>query len=148
MNHEKYMHMALDFAKQAFEGGEAPIGCVIIDEHGEKIGAGFNKRESKNDATAHAEIEAISQACAKISDWRLDGCSLYVTLEPCPMCAGAIIMSRIEKVFYGAREPKTGTCGSVLNIFMEPYGHKVGVTGGVLEKECSELLSKFFRGLR
>ena len=148
MNHEKYMQMALGFAMQAFEQGEVPIGCVIIDEGGEKIGEGFNKRESSKNATAHAEIEAISQACAKIGDWRLDGCSLYVTLEPCPMCAGAIIMSRIEKVFYGAREQKTGSCGSVLNLFMEPYGHKVRLTGGVMEKECSELLSRFFGRLR
>ena len=148
MNHEKYMQMAIDLAKQAFSEGEAPIGCVVIDAQGEKIGAGYNKRERKKNAAAHAEIEAISQACEKIGDWRLDGCSLYVTLEPCPMCAGAIIMSRIEKVFYGAREARTGSCGSVINLFMEPYGHKVQVTGGVMEGKCSELLSEFFRGIR
>ena len=148
MSHEKYMQMALDLAEQAFKDGEAPIGCVVINAQGELIGAGYNKREQKKDATAHAELEAISQACAKIGDWRLDGCSLYVTLEPCPMCAGAIIMSRIEKVFYGAREAKTGSCGSVINLFMEPYGHKIQVTGGVMEEECSQLLSKFFKGLR
>ena len=148
MSHKKYMQMAIDLAEQAFKEGEAPVGCVVINALGEQIGAGYNKREQKKDATAHAEIEAISTACEKIGDWRLDGCSLYVTLEPCPMCAGAIIMSRIEKVFYGAREAKTGSCGSVLNLFMEPYGHKVGVTGGVMEKQCSELLSRFFRGIR
>ena len=148
MNHEKYMQSALYLAERAFKEGEAPIGCVVIDAKGELIGAGFNKREQKKDATSHAEIEAISQACKKIGDWRLSGCCIYVTLEPCPMCVGAIIMSRIEKVFFGAREPKTGSCGSVINLFMEAFGHKVQVTGGVMEKECSELLSKFFKGLR
>jgi tRNA(adenine34) deaminase len=97
---------------------------------------------------AHAEIEAITAACRVIGDWRLGGCSIYVTLEPCPMCAGAIIMSRIDKLFYGARDELTGSCGSVLNLFMEPYGHNTQITGGILESECSALLTGFFRKLR
>ena len=140
--------MALALAQQAGAQGEAPVGCVIVDAGGTVIGRGVNRREQNKLATAHAEMEAIAEACKSLGDWRLSGCSLYVTLEPCPMCAGAIIMSRIDKVFYGAREQMTGSCGSVINLFMEPYGHKPQITGGILEGECSALLSEFFKGLR
>jgi len=147
-NHEKYMQEALFLAHEAKADGEAPVGCVIVDSFGNIIGRGRNRREMKNSAIAHAEIEAIDDACKALGDWRLAGCSLYVTLEPCPMCAGAIIMSRIEKLFYGAREELTGSCGSVINLFMEPYGHSTQITGGILADECSSILTEFFRQLR
>jgi len=142
------MRIALELATEAAEDGEAPVGCVIIDSEGSVIGCGRNRREKDKCATAHAELEAIAQACGVIGDWRLAGCSLYVTLEPCPMCAGAVIMARIDKVFYGAREKLTGSCGSVINLFMEPYGHSAQITGGILAGECSALLSGFFGKLR
>ena len=142
------MTMALALARQAGAQGEAPVGCVIVDDGGTVIGRGINRREQNKLATAHAEMEAIAEACKSRGDWRLSGCSLYVTLEPCPMCAGAIIMSRLDRVFYSAREPLTGSCGSVINLFMESYGHKPQITGGILADECSALLSEFFKGLR
>ena len=147
-NHEHYMQIALELAREARDDGEAPIGCAIVDAGGAVIGRGRNRREKDKNATAHAELIAINDACKRLGDWRLTGCSMYVTLEPCPMCAGAVIMSRIEKVFFGAREPKTGSCGSVSNLFIEPYGHIVGVTGGILADDCSALLSEFFSKLR
>jgi tRNA(adenine34) deaminase len=147
-NHKQNMKLALEVALIAGEDGEAPVGCIIVDSSGAVIGVGRNRREKEKTATAHAEIEAIENACDKIGDWRLNGCSLYVTLEPCPMCAGAIIMSRIDKLFYGARDELTGSCGSVINLFMEPYGHFTQVTGGILAEECSELLKMFFARLR
>ena len=142
------MHIALGLAREAGKGLDAPVGCVIVDSRGAVIGCGFNRREKEKNAAAHAELVAIADACRTIGDWRLSGCSMYVTLEPCPMCAGAVIMSRIGEVFYGAREEHTGSCGSVTNLFMEPYGHNVHITGGVLESECSALLSGFFTALR
>ena len=142
------MWLALDLAREAGEDGETPVGCVVVDPNGGVVGCGRNRREKSKDATSHAEIEAISGACKTLGDWRLTGCSLYVTLEPCPMCAGAIIMSRISKVFYGAADKQTGSCGSVINLFMEPYGQTTRITGGVLAGECSELLSGFFEKLR
>ena len=145
---EKHMRAALALAAQSAAEGEVPIGCVITNAEGTVIGSGRNKREKARNAIAHAEIEAIADACKTIGDWRLSGCSLYVTLEPCPMCAGAVIMSRISRVFYGARENTTGSCGSVLNLFMENYGHNVQVRGGILEDECSELLKSFFLQVR
>jgi len=148
MNHEFYMNLALDLAQEAAKDGEAPVGCVIIDANGAVIGRGRNRREKEKSALAHAEIEAIGEACKAIGDWRLDECSLYVTLEPCPMCAGAIIMSRIHKVFYGARDELTGSCGSVINLFMESYGQRTQVTGGILADESAELLTEFFRKVR
>ena len=144
----KYMNLALDLAREAAADGEAPVGCVITDSSGNIIGRGRNRREKEKSATAHAELDAITEACKAIGDWRLSGCTLYVTLEPCPMCAGAIIMSRIRRVFYGARDKLTGSCGSVINLFMEPYGHTTQITGGVLEDECAAVLSGFFKGLR
>jgi tRNA(adenine34) deaminase len=142
------MQIAIELAKQAASAGETPVGCVIVDESGQVIGRGRNRREQYKSATAHAEIEAIEEACTNIGDWRLSGCSLYVTLEPCPMCAGAIIMSRLSRVFYAAREELTGSCGSVINLFMESYGQSTQVTGGVLADECAELMTDFFRKLR
>ncbi|MCL2628465.1 MAG: nucleoside deaminase [Oscillospiraceae bacterium] len=146
--HEDYMLDALCLAKEAGDDLEAPVGCVIVNASGDIIGRGRNRREKQKSATAHAEIEAIENACKALDDWRLSGCSLYVTLEPCPMCAGAIIMSRIDKVFYGARDEITGSCGSVINLFMEEYGQKTKVTGGILEAESALLLSVFFENLR
>ena len=147
-SHEDYMSMALALAREAEDDGETPVGCVIADAGGAVIGRGRNRREKEKTATAHAEIEAINDACGAIGDWRLSGCSLYVTLEPCPMCAGAMIMSRIGKVFYGARDEMTGSCGSVVNLFMEPYGHSAQITGGILSDECSDVLTGFFKTLR
>ena len=148
MNHEQYMRLALDLAREAAADGEAPIGCLITDSDGAIIGRGRNRRERDKNAVAHAEIEAIAGACKALGDWRLSGCSLYVTLEPCPMCAGAAIMSRMDKVFFGARDELTGSCGSVINLFMEPYCNSTQITGGILEEECSGLLSAFFKTIR
>ena len=146
--HEKYMQIAFELAREAFDDGEAPVGCVVVDRSGAVIGSGRNRREKEKNATAHAELEAISGACRALGDWRLDGCSLYVTLEPCPMCAGAVIMSRLSKVFYGARDELTGSCGSVINLFMESYGHFTQVTGGILADDCSALIREFFAKVR
>jgi len=145
---ESYMQEALLLAKEASDDEEAPVGCVIVNACGEIIGRGRNRRERKRLATAHAELEAIENACKAIDDWRLSGCSLYVTLEPCPMCAGAIIMSRIDKVFFGARDELSGSCGSIINLFMEEYGQKTQVTPDILADECSLMLSEFFDNLR
>jgi len=145
---DHYMSIALELAKEAGAGGDVPVGCIIVDSDGVIIGRGHNRREYKNSAVAHAEIEAIEDACKTINDWRLSGCSLYVTLEPCPMCAGAVIMSRIDKLFYGTRDELTGSCGSIINLFMEPYGQSTQVTGGILADKCSEQLTDFFKKLR
>ena len=147
-NHEDYMSIAMEFACEAGADGEAPVGCIVVDADGVVIGRGRNRREILMTATAHAEIEAIEDACKAIGDWRLSGCSIYVTLEPCPMCAGAIIMSRLDKLFYGARDTLTGSCGSVINLFMEPYGQSTQVFGGFLADECGALLTEFFKKLR
>ena len=148
MDHEYYMQIALGLAREAAGDGEAPVGCVVVDAGGTVIGRGRNRRERANLATAHAELEAIAEACTARGDWRLSACTLYVTLEPCPMCAGAVIMSRIDRVIFGARDELTGSCGSVLNLFMEPYGQTTQIIGGILADECSELLSGFFTKLR
>ena len=132
----------------AAAAGETPVGCVILSPEGEVIGVGRNRREEDRDATAHAEIEAIRQAGRHIGGWRLDGCTLYVTLEPCPMCAGAIINARVPTVVYGAREEKSGSCGSVIDLFSENYGFRPRVYAGVLKEECAEELRKFFEKLR
>jgi len=147
-DNEYYMSIALQLAHEAASESEAPVGCVVVDEYGCIIGRGRNRREKLKTALAHAELEAIDDACNTLGDWRLPGCSLYVTLEPCPMCAGAIIMSRISKVFYGAKDELTGSCGSVINLFMEPYGHSTEIVGGILAEGCSCLLSDFFKKLR
>ncbi|MBQ4370013.1 MAG: nucleoside deaminase [Oscillospiraceae bacterium] len=147
MDHEEYMREALSLAEESRAEGEVPVGCVIV-RGGEIIARGRNRREQKQSALSHAETEAISEACARLGSWRLEDCSLYVTLEPCSMCAGAIINARIGKVFFGARDRAAGACGGVLNIFEENFGHKPQLVGGILEKECSALLSSFFRSLR
>ena len=148
VNPDYYMSLALELAKEAGADGEVPVGCIVVDSEGLVIGRGRNRRVRKNSAISHAEIEAIEDACKTLGDWRLTGCSLYVTLEPCPMCAGAVIMSRIDKLFYGARDDVTGSCGSVLNLFMESYGQSTKVTGGLLAEECSAVLTEFFKRLR
>ena len=148
MDLNKYMHHALDLAREAAAEGEVPVGCVVISPSGEIIGRGRNRREELPDATAHAEIEAIRAACAGLGTWNLSGCALFVTLEPCPMCTGAIINSRISTVVYGAKEPNTGSVGSVINLFEERYGHRPAVYGGVLGRECAALLAAFFEDLR
>ena len=148
MEREEYMSLALALAKEAAQAGEVPVGCVIADSEGRVIGRGRNRREERSDATAHAEVEAIRQACAALGNWRLENCSIYVTLEPCPMCTGAIINSRIPTVVFGARETLSGSCGSVIDLFSENYGHRPAVFGGVLAEDCAALLRDFFRGKR
>lgn len=148
MDREHYMLEALALAREAAAAGEVPVGCVVIGPDGSVIGRGRNRREESADATAHAEVEAIRQACAALGTWRLEGCSLYVTLEPCPMCTGAIINSRIPVLVYGAREALSGSCGSVIDLFQERYGHRPAVYGGVLAEECARLLRNFFRDKR
>ena len=145
---EHYMRLALELAREAAEAGEVPVGCVVVDPEGNVIGTGRNRREESHRADAHAEIEAIGMACSALGTWRLSGCTLYVTLEPCPMCAGAIINARIPTVVYGAREANFGSCGSVINLFEERYGHHPAVYGGVCADECAGLLSDFFGALR
>ncbi len=147
MTDEEYMHEALLLAKKAFEMGEVPVGAVAVWE-GKIVGRGMNRRETDKNALRHAEIMAIDEACKNLGGWRLWKCDLYVTLEPCPMCAGAIINSRIKRVVYGAPDPKAGSCGSLANLFDMPYNHRPEVESGVLEEECSALLSDFFAKLR
>lgn len=148
MDLEKYMRAALALAREAAEAGEVPVGCVVFDEAGEIIGRGRNRREEARDACAHAEVEAIRAACAARGSWNLSGCGLAVTLEPCPMCAGAIINARISTVVYGAREARSGSVGSVINLFEENYGQRPKVYGGVLRGDCARVLSEFFAKLR
>ena len=148
MERETYMRLALDLAREAGQSGDVPVGAVVIDGTGTVIGRGRNRREERRSAVCHAEIEAIQEACRKAGSWRLDDCALYVTLEPCPMCAGAILNARIPTVIYGAKEPVTGSCGSVLNLFEERYGFHPAIYGGVLGDECAALLQEFFRDLR
>ena len=148
MDHEFYMREALALAREAYEAGEVPVGCVIADAGGAIIGRGRNRRQELGDATAHAEIEAIRGACAALGDWRLEGCTLFVTLEPCPMCTGAIINARIPRVVFGAREENTGSCGSVLDLFSENYGHRPAVFPDICAEESRALLKGFFRNQR
>ena len=148
MTDQDYMREALALAHNCLPDGDVPVGCIIAAPDGTIIGRGRNRREADRRATAHAEIEAINQACAALGSWRLEGCTLYVTLEPCPMCAGAIINARIGAVRYGAREEKSGCCGSVLNLFEERFNHRPRVYGGLLEAECRGLLEEFFQNLR
>ena len=144
---ERWMAQALELAREALEAGEAPVGCVIVRD-GAVVGRGRNRREGDRTALGHAEIEAIAEACRTLGGWRLTGCTLYVTLEPCPMCAGAILNARVPVVCYGARDDKAGCCGSVLNLFEERFNHHPRVYGGVLEDDCAALLRDFFRDLR
>ena len=147
MDHEFYMRRALALAQEAAQAGEVPVGCVIV-HNGEIIGSGRNRREEKQAVFSHAEMEAMAQANAVLGSWRLDECSLYVTLEPCPMCAGAIINARIPRVYYGARDREMGACGGVLNLFMECFPHHPALVGGILAEECREVLTEFFKQLR
>ena len=147
MEREDYMREALALAREAAEAGEVPVGCVIVRK-GEIVGRGRNRREEKQAVASHAEMEAMAQANAALGTWRLDDCELYVTLEPCPMCAGAILNARIPRVFYGARDPAFGACGGVLNLFMEAFPHRPQLVGGICGQESRALLSAFFAAMR
>ena len=146
---EVYMKKALELAQIAAEQGEVPVGAIVVKKStGEIVGRGFNRREYGRSPLTHAEIVAIDEASKRLGGWRLIDCELFVTLEPCPMCAGAMINSRIERVVFGAYDAKAGSCGSVIDLFELPYNHKPELVGGVLEKECAGILSDFFKKLR
>lgn len=145
---EKYMKKALTYAKKAYALNEVPIGCVIVKD-GKIIASGYNRRNTDGQTLSHAELIAIKKASKKLGDWRLEGCEMYVTLEPCQMCAGALVQSRIDKVYIGAMNKKAGCCGSVLNLLNnQSFNHQVEMVTGVLENECSVILSEFFKELR
>lgn len=145
---EKYMRAAIREAKKAYALQEVPIGCVIVYED-KIIARGYNRRNTDRNTIAHAEMSAIKKASRKLGDWRLEGCTMYVTLEPCQMCAGAIVQARIDEVVIGSMNPKAGCAGSVLNLLEVPaFNHQVKITKGVLEEECSNMLSAFFKELR
>ena len=145
---EKFMKEAIKQAKKAWAIEEVPIGCVIVYE-GKIIGRGYNRRTIDNNTLAHAELQAIRKASRKMGDWRLEDCTLYVTLEPCQMCSGAIVQARIKRVVVGCMNPKAGCAGSILNLLqMEEFNHQVELTTGVLEEECSSMMKSFFKELR
>ena len=145
---ERFMKEAIRQAKKAAALGEVPIGCVIVHD-GQVIGRGYNRRNTDKSTLAHAEITAIKRASKKLGDWRLEDCTLYVTLEPCQMCAGAIVQARISEVMIGCMNPKAGCAGSIYNLLQEPaFNHQVSLFKGVLEEECSQLMKQFFRELR
>ncbi len=145
---DKYMKEALKQAKKAYSIGEVPIGCVIVYED-KIIGRGYNKRNTSKTTLAHAELIAIQQASKVMGDWRLEDCTIYITLEPCQMCAGAIVQSRIKKVVIGSMNPKAGCAGSILNLLqMKEFNHQVDIESGILEEECTEILQGFFKELR
>lgn len=144
MSRELFMHEALVLAREAAQRGEVPVGAVVVKD-GRVIGRGYNQPISASDPTAHAEIVALRDAAGTVGDYRLTGCDLYVTLEPCAMCSGAIMHARLARVVYGARDPKTGACGSVVDLFSEPrLNHQTAVEGGLLARECGQLLQDFF----
>ena len=143
----QFMDAALALAKEAGAEGEVPVGCVIVRK-GQIVGRGRNRRETEKTALGHAEIEAIDMACRALHGWRLIGCTMYVTLEPCPMCAGALINARLGRVVYGAKDAKAGACGSVLNLDAYPLNHRLRAQGGVLARECAQVLSDFFENKR
>ena len=146
--HDKYMKEALRQAKKAYALNEVPIGCVIVYED-KIIARGYNRRNTDHNTLAHAELNAIRKASKKLGDWRLEGCTMYITLEPCQMCAGAIVQARVDQVVIGSMNAKAGCAGSVLNLLQMPeFNHQVQITYGVMEKECSTMLSKFFKDLR
>ncbi|WP_024855966.1 tRNA adenosine(34) deaminase TadA [Ruminococcus albus] len=146
---EMYMRKALELAALAAEEDEVPVGAVVVKKStGEIVGRGFNRREYGRSPLTHAEIVAIEEASRRLGGWRLIDCELYVTLEPCPMCAGAVINSRVERVIFGAYDQKAGSCGTVVDLFALPYNHKPECIGGVMEEECAAALTEFFRGLR
>lgn len=144
---KKFMTAALEEAKAAALKGEVPVGAVIV-KNGEIIARGRNMREEKQNALSHAEIEAINNACKRLGSWRLEGCEMYVTLEPCPMCTGAIINSRIDTLIFGAYDSKAGSIDSVINLCDYPYNHRVEIYGGIMEDECLTVLQNFFKNLR
>lgn len=149
MTDEKYMEIALELAKQAYELNEVPVGAIVVKKTtGEIVGRGYNRREIDKNPLAHAEIAAIKEAAETLGGWRLLDCEMFVTLEPCPMCCGAIINSRIERVIFGAFDAKSGSAESIIKMFELPYNHKPDVVSGILQKECSEILSDFFIKLR
>lgn len=144
MHDEAYMAMAMDLARQAADAGEVPVGAIVVCQ-GEVVGRGFNQPIGRHDPTAHAEVVALRDAAARVGNYRLPGCELFVTLEPCMMCAGAMMHARIGRIIYGARDPKTGVAGSVLDLFEETrLNHHARIEGGVLADECSRMLSEFF----
>lgn len=146
---EIYMRKALELAYIAASQGEVPVGAVVVKKStGEIVGRGFNRREYGKSPLTHAEIIAIDEASRRLGGWRLVDCELFVTLEPCPMCAGAIINSRIERVIFGTTDSKAGSCGSIINLFELPYNHRPPVVGGILAGECAGVLSEFFKNLR
>ena len=144
----EFMREAIVLAKEAESLGEIPVGALVVNSKSEIIARAYNLRETDKSATAHAEILAIEEACASLGAWRLNECTLYVTLEPCPMCAGALVNSRIERVVFGAYDMQAGCCGSVVNFNAYPFNHSFEITGGVLEKECREVLTEFFKKRR
>lgn len=146
-SHEYYMRIALEQAQEALLNNEVPIGAIIVND-GEIIAVARNEREETNKATSHAEIIAIEKANSKLKSWRLDTCTMYVTIEPCPMCAGAIIQSRMKTVIYGAKDLKAGSHESIVRLFDKPFNHKVEIISGVLQAECSQILTNFFKELR
>ena len=147
MHREDFMRIALLLAKEAAREGEVPVGCVIV-RNNEIISSGRNRREAQKRATAHAEIEAIDAACFRLGNWRLSDCQLYVTLEPCPMCTGAILNARIPEIYYGSADATMGACGSVINLFYEDFNFSPKITGGILSDESALLLQDFFLKLR
>lgn len=147
MLHEEYMREALQLATEAAQAGEVPVGCVIVRD-GAIIARGRNRCEERRCATAHAEIEAITQAGARCNDWRLEDCTLYVTMEPCPMCAGAVLNARIPRLYYGTRDSVCGACGGLFNLFMEDVPKRTAITGGILEEDCRDVLRSFFQKRR
>lgn len=148
INDEYYMSLAIEEAKEAEARGEVPIGAVLV-YNDEVVARGFNLRETEQRSVAHAEILAIDEACRKLGTWRLENTTLYVTLEPCPMCSGAIVLSRIKRLVYGAPDPKGGCAGTLMNLLQEDrFNHQVEITAGVLEQECGNMLTAFFRSLR
>lgn len=148
MTDEAYMREALALAQEAAAEGEVPVGCIVVSADGSIVGRGRNRREKGKNALYHAEIEAIDEACRTLGGWRLPGSTLYVTLEPCPMCAGAIINARVARVVYGADDTKAGSVKTMVRLFDLPYNHKPEVTAGVLAEDCAAQLSAFFRDLR
>ena len=147
MTENEIMLRAIELAQKAAELDEVPVGAVVVKD-GEIVGEGFNRRETGKNALAHAELEAIDNACKRLGGWRLHQCELYVTLEPCPMCTGAIINSRLKRVVFGASDYKAGSMGSVINLCDLPYNHKPVIEGGFMQEECSTLLTEFFARLR
>lgn len=146
-DHTYYMEKALELAREAFKLGEVPVGAVVVHD-GEIIGEGYNLREREGSVIAHAEVIAIEQACKRLGTWRLSGCTLYVTMEPCPMCAGALVNSRIDRVVYGCKDAAAGCLGSVIDFNSYPFNHSFETASGICSRECTELLQEFFRQKR